>query len=146
MSIDLGAAGKGYAIDEAIAILPRMAAAARCSTAARAASTRSAARQGGEGWKIAWAPPGGAERVFGLSGGALSVSAAHGRTFQRDGRDYGHVIDPSTGWPSEAANAAVVTGPRSMECDALSTALLVLGPEWLPALRSGFPGYDGSAL
>jgi FAD:protein FMN transferase len=145
MSLDLGAAGKGYAIDEAIAIL----AGHGCSSALLHGGTSSVhaigRAPGGEGWQIAWAPPGGAERVFGLSGSALSVSAAHGRTFRRDGRDYGHVIDPSTGWPSEAADAAVVTGPRSMDCDALSTALLVLGPGWLPALRAGFPGYDGSA-
>ena len=83
---------------------------------------------GGGAWKIAWLRRRGAAGVFGLDGSALSVSAAHGRTFRRDGRDYGHVIDPSTGWPSEAANAAVVTGPRSLECDALSTALLVRGP------------------
>jgi hypothetical protein len=83
-------------------------------------------------------------RVFGLSGSALSVSAAHGRSFQRDGRDYGHVIDPSTGWPSDTADAAVVTGPRSLECDALSTALLVLGPDWLPTLGRAFPATTGS--
>jgi len=56
------------------------------------------------------------------------------------------VIDPSTGWPGGAATSAVVTRPRSMECDALSTALLVLGADWLPALRAGFPGYDGAVV
>ena len=145
MSIDLGAAGKGYAIDEAIAILT----AHGCTGALLHGGTSSihaiGRAPGGDEWKIAWAPPGGAARVFGLSGSALSVSAAHGRSFQRDGRDYGHVIDPSTGWPSDAADAAVVTGPGSMECDALSTALLVLGPAWGPALRARFPGFDGVA-
>ena len=144
MSIDLGAAGKGYAIDEAIAILISHG----CTSALLHGGTSSVhaigRAPGGDAWKIAWTPSGGAACVFGLDGRALSVSAAHGRTFGREGRDYGHVIDPSTGWPGEAADAAVVTGPRSMECDALSTALLVLGPAWLPSLRERFPGYDGS--
>jgi thiamine biosynthesis lipoprotein ApbE len=61
------------------------------------------------------------------------------------GRQYGHVIDPRTGWPIDAARSAVVTGPGSLECDALSTALLVLGADWLPTLRARFPGYAGAA-
>ena len=145
MSLDLGAAGKGYAIDEAIAVLT----AHGCTSALLHGGTSSVhavgGAPGGDAWKIAWTPPGGAACVFGLNGSALSVSAAHGRTFRREGRDYGHVIDPSTGWPSAAADAAVVTGPRSMEGDALSTALLVLGPAWLPVLRARFPGFDGLA-
>jgi thiamine biosynthesis lipoprotein ApbE len=40
-----------------------------------------------------------------------------------------------------AARAAVVTGPRSLECDALSTALLVLGPAWLDEFNRRFPGF-----
>ena len=37
----------------------------------------------------------------------------------------------------------MVTGPGSFECDALSTALLVQGVEWLPLMRERFCGYDG---
>jgi thiamine biosynthesis lipoprotein len=78
-----------------------------------------------------------------LHDGALSVSAAHGKAFTRNGRQFGHVIDPGTGWPADVAASAVVTGSGSLECDALSTALLVLGADWLPTLRARFPGYDG---
>lgn len=145
MSLDLGAAGKGYAVDEAIAILDGHG----CTSALLHGGTSSVHAIGdapdGDGWKVAWARPDGGGRVFALRGSALSVSAAHGRSFLRDGREYGHVIDPSTGWPGETAASAVVTGPRSMECDALSTALLVLGDGWLPTLRARFPGYDGAA-
>jgi FAD:protein FMN transferase len=75
---------------------------------------------------------------------ALSVSAVHGKAFWHAGRQYGHVIDPCTGWPTAGAVSAVVTGPCSLECDALSTALLVHGRGWLPMLRARFPGYDGA--
>ena len=144
MSIDLGAAGKGYAIDEAIAILI----AHGCTSALLHGGTSSVhaigRAPGGDAWKIAWSPP---AAPHASSGSTAAPSRSPPRTAGRSGEragTYGHVIDPSTGWPSEAANAAVVTGPRSMECDALSTALLVRGPAWLPTLRARFPGYDGS--
>jgi hypothetical protein len=37
----------------------------------------------------------------------------------------------------------VVTGPESLLCDALSTALLVRGAPWLDVLRGRFPEYSG---
>lgn len=146
MGLDLGAAGKGYAIDEAIGVLR----AHGCTSALLHGGTSSVHAIGrppdGDAWKIAWSPPGGPERVFELRDSALSVSAAHGKAFCQDGRQYGHVIDPCTGWPGGAATSAVVTGPGSLECDALSTALLVLGADWLPTLRARFPGYDGAVV
>ena len=144
MSIDLGAAAKGYAIDEAVTIL-------------RARGITSALLHGGTSsvhvigapsneasWRIGWHPPHASTHVFTLRDAALSVSAVHGKAFAYDGRTYGHVIDPRTGLPSHTAVSAVVTGPGSLEADALSTALLVLGAGWIPSLRIRFPGYDGA--
>ena len=142
MSIDLGAAGKGYAIDQAIAILREhgvTSALLHGGTSSVHAIGRAAA---GEPWRIAWTVPTGSSRILELDDGALSVSAPHGKSFRHLGQEYGHVIDPRTGWPT-AARSAVVTGPGSLECDALSTALLVHGPEWSRVLRVRFPGYDG---
>ncbi len=143
MSIDLGAAGKGYAIDEAVTIL-------------RARGITSGLLHGGTSsvhvigtpsnaasWRIGWHPPRASAHTFDLRDGALSVSAVHGKAFFHNGRTYGHVIDPRTGLPTRAASA-VVTGPASLEADALSTALLVLGAGWIPSLRIRFPGYDGA--
>jgi thiamine biosynthesis lipoprotein len=145
MGLDLGAAGKGYAIGEAIAILRSHG----CTSALLHGGTSSlhaiGQPTGGDAWRIGWNPPGEPGRIFELRSGALSVSAAHGQAFWSEGRQYGHVVDPRTGWPTGAATSAVVTGPESLECDALSTALLVLGADWLPTLRACFPGYDGYA-
>ena len=145
MALDLGAAGKGYAIGEAIKILV----AHGCTSALLHGGTSSLHAIGrphdGDAWRIGWNPPGKPGRIFEVRSGALSVSAAHGQAFWSQGRQYGHVVDPRTGWPAGAATSAVVTGPASLECDALSTALLVLGPTWLPMLRGRFPGYDGAA-
>jgi thiamine biosynthesis lipoprotein len=143
MSIDLGAAGKGYAIDCAIGVLRD----AGIENALLHGGTSSVhalgTPDGSAGWQVEWKQPGGVSRVFELNDGALSVSAVHGRILEVDGRRYGHVMDPRTGVPTTSALSAVVTGTGSLECDALSTALLVRGPDWVPVLRSEFPGYDG---
>lgn len=87
-----------------------------------------------------WRGPGG--EVL-LRDAALSVSAPHGRTFMVDGHDYGHVIDPHHGHPVRHTVGAGVTGPNSLVCDALSTALLVGGAAALPLLAEHWPEYRG---
>lgn len=144
MSIDLGAAGKGYAVDEAIAILR-----ARGVTRALLHGGTSSVHVIGApanraSWRIGWSLPYGTPRTFDLRNSALSVSGVHGKCFTSDGRTYGHVIDPRTGLPTRTAISAIVTGPHSLEADALSTALLVLGPDGIPLLRTRFPEYDGA--
>ncbi len=62
-----------------------------------------------------------------LCDNAMSVSAIWGRSFEADGRTYGHVIDPRTGHPVQGAWLAAVVLPSATETDALSTALLTLG-------------------
>ena len=78
--------------------------------------------------------------VVPLQDEALSVSAVWGRSFQSGQRSYGHVLDPRTGQPTEAALLSAVIVPSATESDALSTALLALGPaglESIAGLRSG---------
>jgi FAD:protein FMN transferase len=139
MRIDLGAVGKGHAVDAAIEIL-------------RGHGITSALLHGGTSsvhalgvspdeiaWRIAWKPDAAAARTFELRDRALSVSAVHGKAFEADGRVYGHVMDPRTGAPTTAARAVAVVGNASLECDALSTALLVLGADWLAEFGLSFP-------
>jgi len=134
--LDLGAIGKGYAIEEAALIL------------AEAGVTR-AFLHGGTStmhamgtpveqptWSVAVpkAPPLSCAAtdenvlaVVDLKDEALSVSAVWGKAFVADGKTYGHVLDPRSGHPAQGALLAAVAGPSATVCDALSTALLVLG-------------------
>ena len=46
---------------------------------------------------------------------ALSVSAVWGRSFQAEGKNFGHVLDPRTGQPVAGALLAAVALPSATE-------------------------------
>jgi thiamine biosynthesis lipoprotein len=144
--LDLGAIGKGYAIEQAALILRE----AGVDTALLHCGTSSIAAIGAppeaEAWTVAIRHPRQPDlhiaRVQ-LRDRALSVSAPHGKTLMVGGRPAGHVLDPRSGRPAESSLlAAVVTGSAT-DGDALSTALLILGPAGLARLQEYDPGCGG---
>jgi FAD:protein FMN transferase len=146
MALDLGAAGKGHAMDSAIDIL-------------RAHGVTSGLLRGGPSsvhvigtppgevaWRVGWEAPVGsaaANRVLALVDQAVSVSGQHGRAYRGGLVPEGHVRDPRTGDAVAHTLAAGVIGPSSLMCDMLSTALLVGGASWLDTLATRFPAYTG---
>jgi thiamine biosynthesis lipoprotein len=60
---------------------------------------------------------------------SLSTSGAGTQFFRHQGRRYGHIIDPRTGWPVEGVHSVTVVAPTAAEADALSTAFYVMGPD-----------------
>jgi thiamine biosynthesis lipoprotein len=143
MRIDLGAAGKGYAVDAAIDILRSHGITSALLHGGTSSVHALGAPLDDSAWHLAWKPPAGVQRTFDLRDRALSVSAVHGKVFEAQGRVYGHVMDPRAGAPTTAARAVAVVGSTSLECDALSTALLVLGAEWLAKFGSPLPAFRG---
>jgi len=62
-----------------------------------------------------------------LRDGALATSGAGEQFFEVDGKRYGHVIDPRTGWPAAGVLSVSVVTAEGALSDALSTAFLVGG-------------------
>ena len=137
--LDLGAIGKGHAIDCAAEILREAGVAGALLHGGTSTVYGLGRPPDAEGWKIAIAsgPDESSSRgAVLLRDNALSVSAAWGKFFEADGRKFGHVIDPRAGRPVNNAVMAAVVLPSATETDALSTALLVAGLEGHDAIAS----------
>lgn len=141
--LDLGAIGKGYAIDRATEILREAGVTSALLHSGTSTVSAIGNPPGEDAWKIAIADPANQSSSSSISPGSsslpllptislkdesLSVSAVWGKSFQTDGRTLGHVLDPRTGTPVTGAVLAVVVLASATETDALSTALLTLGP------------------
>jgi thiamine biosynthesis lipoprotein len=138
MSLDLGAVGKGYAIEQASVLLREAGVASALLHAGTSTVAAIGAPPDADAWKVAIRHPHAPERSLAsvaLRDRALSVSAPHGKSYTIDGRRYGHVLDPRTGVPVQGALLAAVVTDSPTDGDALSTGLLVLGAEGLPLLR-----------
>jgi FAD:protein FMN transferase len=146
MQIDLGGYGKGYAVERAASILMENGVTSALLHGGTSSVFAVGAPPLGASWKVALSGAfagGGRQMVVELNNSGLSVSAPHGKCFRVDGHTYGHVLDPRTAEPTQAAPSAAVVGPSPADCEALSKALLILGPEWLPAMAEAFPGFQG---
>ncbi len=143
--IDLGAIGKGYAIDQAVDALREAGVTSALLHGGTSTVYGLGQAPGGQPWKVAIDGPPGTEPVgmIELRDSALSVSAVWGKTFAEDGKTFGHVLDPRTGWPVAPPGGAALAAvglPSATETDAISTALLTLGEDGLDeisALREG---------
>lgn len=132
--LDLGAIGKGYALERAVMVLREAGVASALLHGGTSTICALGCPPDADAWNVAVEYP--SERpedtpkllaVVSLKDEALSVSAVWGKSFQACGRTYGHVLDPRTGEPAANALLAAVVLPSATETDALSTALLTLG-------------------
>jgi thiamine biosynthesis lipoprotein len=130
MALNLGAIGKGYALDRMADIL-RTGGVDRALLSAGGSSVL-ALGGGRAGWPIDVRSPllGGARVVrLRLRNGALGTSGAGEQFVIADGTRYGHVIDPRTGQPASGVVSCSVATADAATADALSTAFLVGGLE-----------------
>lgn len=136
--IDLGAIAKGYAADCLVAIL-------KSNDAKRASISLGGnvyvygKKPGGSLWNVAVRDPNKAgQNAFMLKTQDATVvtSGAYERFFEQDGKIYGHIFDPATGFPAQSGLASVtIVSQTSMVADALSTSLFVLGMKKVPAIK-----------
>ncbi|WP_439626936.1 FAD:protein FMN transferase [Gemmata sp.] len=131
LELNLGAVGKGYALDRAASLL-------------RESGVKSALLHGGgssvyaighppgdpRGWPVRLRHPTDTRAGLGtvyLRNQGLGTSAATFQFFEYKGQKLGHLLDPRLGWPARGVQSASVVAPTAAEADAMSTAAFVLG-------------------
>jgi thiamine biosynthesis lipoprotein len=128
--IDLGGIAKGYGVDRAADVL-------------RAAHVRDALidlsgnifafgnAAGHADWNVGIRDPFGAHPYLArihLHDEAVATSGDYEQFVAADGKRFGHILDPRTGWSAHGLASVTVVAPDAMTADAWATALFVLGP------------------
>lgn len=130
MEMDLGAVGKGYAGDIVTELLKEQGVASALLDIGGNIQTIGT-RPDGTSWQLGIRNPFGEGTigVLSVTNKAVVTSGNYERYFVGDdGKEYGHIINPETGYPveNELASITIITG-EGKQGDALSTALYVKG-------------------
>lgn len=132
MMLDLGSVGKGYAGDLLARLLKEKGVESALLDIGGNIQTVGN-KPDGSLWRLGLRDPF-SEGMFGtiaVGECAAVTSGAYERFFiGEDGKRYGHILNPATGYPAESGLASVtVIAEEGRLCDALSTALYVMGAE-----------------
>jgi thiamine biosynthesis lipoprotein len=130
MKLDLGGIAKGYAADEALAVLKKHGI-ERALVAAGGDIAVSGPPPGAHGWKVAILPLRGEKdpgRLI-LHHAAVSTSGDAEQYVEIDGKRYSHIVDPRTGIGLLGRMGATVVARRGIDADSLTKVVAVLGPE-----------------
>jgi len=133
MALDLGAIAKGYAADEAAAVIKN-------SNVERAIINLGGniltcgERKDGSPWRVGVQNPNDdRDKYIGIlrvTEKSVVTSGVYERFFEEGGRRYHHIFSPDSGYPADNGLLSVtIAAPRSVDADALSTTVFVLGYE-----------------
>ena len=127
--LDLGSVGKGYALEQAAALLLENEFEHFLIHGGTSTVCARGTQSDGSPWRIAVEHPEAGQPPLGivdLADESLSVSGIGGKSFMDEaGMEQGHVINPRTGKPTQAARVAAVVCDSATVSDAFATALLV---------------------
>jgi thiamine biosynthesis lipoprotein len=140
VEIDLGGIAKGFAVELAAGVLRERSLAGFID----AGGNQFVVGQppGKTSWSVGIKDPGRPERILGVvevAAGSISTSGQYANSLRVGSRSFGHVLDPRTLQPCDAAESVTVVGPDATLADALSKVGLVLGPARGREVIESFP-------
>ena len=144
--IDLGAVAKGYTGDRVIEYFKENGVTSAIISLGGNVQTLGS-KPDGSPWRVGIADPFGAEYAGTLNvrDKCVITSGSYQRYFEENKVRYHHIIDPATGSPASGGLISVtVVGGQGAFCDALSTALFVMGKD--KAIRFCSESNDFDAL
>lgn len=144
MQIDFGGIGKEYAVDRSILLL-KQAGSVSCLVNYGGDTATSAPRANDKGWIVGVENPDlsaaavvpqlkryalkrFALKRYALKQGAIATSGDSRRYLLKNGRRYGHILDPRTGWPvTDAPRSVTVIASSCTEAGILATLAMLHG-------------------
>lgn len=129
--LDFGAIGKGFACDLIHTYLQETDINGAVVSVGGSIVAFGDYNKKGDKWRVAITHPRKADEYLGvisLDEGFVSTSGDYERYFEKDGKRYHHILDATTGYPSESGLISVtVVAESGIMSDALSTACLLVG-------------------
>ena len=134
--INLGGIGKGFALDEVAQFMEQeqinhwILHGGQSSVLAHGDNFQTETQD--NGWSVGLSHPTLPNYRLGqvtLRNQALGTSGTARQSFVHQGKRYGHIIDPRTGWPTSHCLSTTVVCSSAATCDALATAFFVMQPE-----------------
>ncbi len=128
MKVNLGAVGKGYAAQAAVKVMIAMGI-ENAAVSAGGDTYLHGHKQGGP-WIVGienprW--PGKYIDRFLAGDIAVATSGDAKQSIIREGKRYGHILDPATGYPAEGVQSVSILTTDPVVADALATAVFVMG-------------------
>ncbi len=143
MALTLDGLGKGYVIDQGASVLLSLGFGNVLVEVGGDMQARGHAHE--DGWRIGIASPTRPDQqivaVARLNDCALTTSGDYEDTFTAD-RRLNHILDPRTGVSPLTLSSASVIAPTTCDADALSTSLMILGPQAGFGLLKRLPGTE----
>jgi thiamine biosynthesis lipoprotein len=137
MLLDLGGIAKGYAAQEALAVLGRHGIHSAL-VAAGGDIVTGEPPPGEPGWRVGVGSP--PSQYLSLHHAAVSTSGDAEQHVEIGGVRYSHIVDPRTGLGVTGRSSVTVVAPEGALADALATAASVLEPERALALVDSWNG------
>lgn len=149
MGVDLGGIAKGYAADMVYDVFCKHQVNGLVNMGGNIVTVGENPDNPEGRWRVAIPNPRGdrndAVMVLTVSGGRSVVTSGDYERFfiSDDGKRYHHIIDPDTGCPtSNGITSVTIVGPSSMDADALSTSVFLLGVVDGMELVESFDGFE----
>lgn len=131
MRIGFGAIGKGYAADRAKELLVSKQVKGGIINASGDLTTWGT-KTTGEKWLVGIANPLSKDKVFSwlpVVESSVATSGNYEKYIVLNGKKYSHIIDPRTGYPTSGINSVSVFAKHAELCDALATAVFIMGKD-----------------
>ena len=131
VELDLGAIGKGYAVDRAVMVLREAGINAALVDAGSSTLYAMGAPPAKDGWTVRVPEPRDRSQTVStlmLRNESLSTSGSYEKCFELEGKRYCHVMDPRDGMPVHGVLQTTLICSDSTSSDALSNAMFVMGP------------------